>query len=106
MDLYAANNLPIYPKCCHSRKPYLPFQCTSQLSPRDVKEFHTAFYKNKQKKEQGMFILSHCDSKDPKRHRKRKDTNNRLKSCITSYQVKTCDGLMISVCRQTFQDIL
>lgn len=103
---YAPSTLPMYPTCGHSGKPYQAFQCTSHLSMRDVREFHTAFFKNVEKIGQDMFILRHCDSAKPKRHRKRKEHGNKPKSCTIRYKVKRGDGLMVPVCRQAFQGIL
>lgn len=98
--------MPIFPTCGHNGKPYQPFQCTSHLSMKDIREFHAAFYQNKDKRGQDMFILRHCDSKVPVRQRKRKENKNKPKSCILSYKLKRSDGLTVPVCRSAFQGIL
>lgn len=73
---------------------------------KDVKEFNEAFYKNKEKTKQDMFILRHCDSKIPKRRRQRKDTENKQKLLVVQYKVKRSDGLVVPVCRDAFLNIL
>ncbi|CAG9835856.1 unnamed protein product [Diabrotica balteata] len=82
--------------CGHKGKPYQqPFQCTSHLFMNDVRDFHSAFYQNKDKRGQDLFILHHIDSHIPVRQRKRTANKNKPKSCILSYKLKRSDSLFV-----------
>lgn len=90
-------------KCTHKKGVY---KC-NELHPQDVRKFHAAFYKNKDKNYQDQFILKYLKTKVPAR-RKRKVAQRHESQTFTAMYIKTFRKpyKLLRVCQKVFLMIL
>lgn len=93
--------MPEYPTCRHDTD---KFQC-SKLTMRNIKDFHTLFYNNKEKSQQNAFIARYCTVEPPGRKRQR-NGSRKSKAMTTGYHVRVDEQVIIPVCKDTFLRVL
>ena len=65
------------------------------LTPRDVKQFHEAFYSSSSKVTQDCLILKYCSTSKPERGRSLKGGSR--KGIAAKYHVKSVQGYVVQV---------
>lgn len=98
---YSAKGLPNYPTCQHR----VGYQCCL-LSMHDIKCFHDSFYLLPEKGKQDSFILKYCHAQTPNPKRKKKEDLKKPKSMTFEYTIVNAAGVNLSVCRNTFLNVL
>ncbi|KAG8293280.1 hypothetical protein J6590_020884 [Homalodisca vitripennis] len=99
---YSAKSMPVYPTCKHNTKSY---RCCS-LRMAQIRDFHKAFYRVKEKLAQDNFIMNHRQNFAVKR-RRQKTGDKETRSYSTKYFVQDFEILdSIPVCKKAFVSIL
>ncbi|CAG5050291.1 unnamed protein product [Parnassius apollo] len=103
LERYSAKSLPDRPNCIHKKT----YECNS-LTMSDLIDFHTCFYKHRDKRSQDAFILKHMTISKVARYRPRKskyvgrNSSNkyyiRLIKGEINYMIDT--GVFRSVCKK------
>ena len=103
---YAPKKLPDLSRlgqCNHKKK---NLKC-NELTPQDVRKFHSAFFAKKEKKHQDNFILKYLKTKVPARRRRKVGQRNKSET-FTAMYVKTFTKpyKLLRVCQAIFLMIL
>lgn len=99
---YQPHDAPTYPTCGHHTK---SFRC-SVLTMQQCMNFHTSFYKNKDRQSQNSFILKFIKIK-PVQRKRPKTATNKSKVIHTRFFVRKNESSgLVPVCQKAFLGIL